>query len=175
MHGHPSGKDRLVTMRDQDDLRALIADVLDAMRRGDEELTRDRLNRLAEAGLPQLRAANWELASANAGMLRALADPLHEDVPVTLELCGADGDAIDIDESDPALRAALRTLLALANHHPADAQLQLDIVAAQEVDEMALTFLHTAGWTLRLLDLLVPVQRTGGAVPGWLRHLSTKY
>jgi hypothetical protein len=162
-------------MENQDVLRSAIADVLDAMWRGDEDGTQEQLVPLLEAdGIETdgavMRAAVWELATANADMLRASADPFGADVPVVLELCDADGVDVEVDESEPALRAAVRTLLAMVNGHEQDARMQLDIVAEHAPGDMALVFVHTAGWTLALLDLLGPAGQIDTIVPEWLRR-----
>jgi hypothetical protein len=79
---------------------------------------------------------------------------------------------VEIDETEPSLRAAVRMLLALVNGCPGDALAQQYLVTEQEPAEMALVFLHLAGWMLALLGLLDSVEHADAVVPGWLRHLS---
>ncbi|HEX3787808.1 MAG TPA: hypothetical protein VHW44_08105 [Pseudonocardiaceae bacterium] len=159
-------------MENRDYLRAAIASVLDAMRRGDEDETRDRVTSLIESGELTARAAVWELATADASILRSSADEAEKGIQVALELCDPNGSAVEIDETEPSLRAAVRMLLALVNGCPGDALAQQDLVTEQEPAEMALVFLHLAGWMLALLGLLDSVEHADAVVPGWLRHLS---
>lgn len=167
-------------MPDRDSLRAAVADVLDAMRRGDDEQTKEQVTALMEMGEPTARAAVWELAKANSVVMRATADPAWDGRPVAVELCDPDGSPIDIDRCPPALRASVRILLAMVHHEDQDARAQLDIVSGQGIGELALVFLHLAAWTLALVELLEEaedVREAGQAqahtlLPDWLRHLS---
>ncbi len=94
-------------------------------------------------------------------------DADEDDPLVVLAGEDTDGEPASIDDTEPAQRASTRVLLALANGHQEDAELQLDIVAAtSEPDETGHVLAHTMSWTLELLDMCAD---TGHPVPGWLR------
>src|SRR5579875_356429 len=116
---------------DDSSLHTTIARALDAIRRGEESEALDHLMPLIESG-HGIAAAVWELASANAGMLRRPGSPVDGELPVGVRLCGPDGEDVGIDDVEPALRAAARILLAFVNGHDEDARLHLDIVAGTD-------------------------------------------
>jgi hypothetical protein len=148
-------------MNERERLRAAIVEAVGAVRRGSEDDALVRLNRLGAASNDAARASVSELARANVDMVRGLAgEPADADVMIVL-------DGADVDEFEPAQRAATRVLLAVANGRPQDADTQLDIVEqAGDRTELGQVFLHTLCWTLDLMD---SCEASGGSVPPWLR------
>ena len=149
-------------------LRTVLAGAVSAVRRGDEDDALVRFGRLAGASGVTLRDSVLELAGANVEMLLTLTGHDGDDDPLVV-LAGedTDGQPASIDDTEPAQRASTRVLLALANGHQDDAELQLDIVAgASDPDETGQVLAHTMSWTLELLDMCAD---TGHPVPGWLR------
>lgn len=154
---------------DESALHTAIARALDAIRRGEEGDALDFLMPLVESE-HGLAPAVWELAATNAGLLRHTSGTVGDDIAVAVRLYGPDGEDIGIDDVEPPLRAAARILLAFVNEHEDDARLLLEIVSATDSpDDMLLVFLHTAGWTLALLDA---EGDAGSHLPSWLRRLS---
>jgi ATP phosphoribosyltransferase regulatory subunit HisZ len=153
-------------------LRTAIAGAVGAVRRGDEDDALVRFGRLAGSTGLTLRDSVLELAEANVEMLMALVDEDTGPEPlVVLAEEDADGEAASIDETEPAQRATTRVLLALANGHHEDAEMQLDIVAAApDPNETGHVLAHTMSWTLELLDMCTDA---GRPVPGWLRPVLT--
>jgi hypothetical protein len=152
-------------------LRSAIAGAVGAVRRGDEDDAFVRFGRLGGSSGLTLRDSVLELAGANVEMLMTLVDgDPDDDALVVLADEDTDGEPASIDDAAPAQRATTRVLLALANGHQEDAELQLDIVAAADPDEMGQVFAHTMSWTLELLDRCTDA---GRAVPGWLRPVLT--
>lgn len=155
-------------MNERELLRTVLAGAVGAVRRGDEDDALVRFGRLAGTSGVTLRDSVLELAGANVEMLLTLTGHEADDDPLVV-LAGedTDGEPASIDDTEPAQRATTRVLLALANGHQADAELQLDIVAAaSDPDETSHVLAHTMSWTLELLDTCVD---TGHPVPGWLR------
>ncbi|HEX3650694.1 MAG TPA: hypothetical protein VHV49_19895 [Pseudonocardiaceae bacterium] len=155
-------------MTDRELLRAAIAGAVGALRRGDEDDALTRFGRLGGRNGLSVREGVLELAEANVEMLHTLIGPdADDDLLATL----ADGDGTglrdSIDDTEPAQRASARVLLALADGHQDDAEMQLDIVAdAPDPDETGHVFAHTVSWTLELLEVCAD---NGRPVPPWLR------
>lgn len=162
-------------------LRPAVSRVLQALRRGDEEIAVGRLVSLVEEDELALGGAVWELASANAAMLDGgVTGPIDDGVvgliepdgdgpgvPYETRLLDEDGEPIDIDSTEPALRAAVRILLAGVYGRLGDARLQVELVdRAGEPDDLTRVFLYTAGWTLEMIDAR---EVAGEPVPAWLR------
>jgi hypothetical protein len=159
-------------MVDREALHHDISNVLVAIRRRDEDEVIGVLMRLADSADGVLPEATWELAAANADMLRGVQNSDEE--PFGLALYGEPGETVEIDEVEPALRATVRMLLAMVNGNERDARLQLEIVAAEAPSEMTQVFLHEAGWTLALLEGVRDLRGTEEEevpIPQWLRHL----
>lgn len=155
-------------MNERELLRTALAGAVSAVRRGDEDDALVRFGRLAGTSGVTLRDSVLELAGANVEMLLTLTGHEADDDPLVV-LAGEDteGEPASIDDTEPAQRATTRVLLALANGHQEDAELQLDIVAAaSDPDETGHVLAHTMSWTLELLDMCAD---TGQPVPGWLR------
>lgn len=166
--GHVDAGHGLENMNERELLRSVIAGAVGAVRRGDEDDALVRFGRLAGSTGLTLRDSVLELASANVEMLLTLTDHDADDDPLVL-LAGedTDGEPVSIDDTEPARRATTRVLLALANGHHEDAELQLDIVAAApDPAETGHVLAHTMSWTLELLEMCAD---TGRPVPGWLR------
>lgn len=142
-------------MDDQQVRSAMIAGALEAARLGDEESTLRAVGLLVELSPDALRAAVWELAEDSGGLLCRLTRDLGDNAFVDLELLRGDGAAVAIDQLEPALRAAVRMLLSLANGRREDALEQVDLVAAAEDPaELAVVFVHLLMWTVQLQDVL---------------------
>jgi hypothetical protein len=159
-------------MNERELLRTALAGAVSAVRRGDEDDALVRFGRLAGTSGVTLRDSVLELAGANVEMLLTLTGHDNDDDPLVV-LAGedTDGQPASIDDTEPAQRATTRVLLALANGHQEDAELQLDIVAAAaDPDETGHVLAHTMSWTLELLDMCAD---TGHPVPGWLRPVVT--
>ncbi|MFD8494513.1 hypothetical protein [Amycolatopsis sp. NPDC059657] len=152
-------------------LRAMLVGAVAAARRGaDQEavLLCDCLTtgseQLAREGIRQLAVANVE-------MLRSLVELPSDGMPLfVIDGEDVDGGRISIDEFEPAQRAATRVMLAYAHDRPADADLQLDVVASVPGPaEMRLVFVHVLCWTLELLDIC---GERNQPIPGWLRAVA---
>jgi hypothetical protein len=155
-------------MTDQAALRTEIAHAVAAVRGGEQDDAVSRLARLTEAADQVMRTSVLELVGANVEMLHTAVDGTT-DIAVQFAVDGEDedGEQVPIDDFEPAQRAATRIMLALANGHPDDAEIQLDIVAAVPGStEMGLVFVHTLCWTLELIDVC---QEVGYDLPDWLR------
>lgn len=159
-------------MNQRELLRTAIAGAVGAVRRGDEDDALVRFGRLAGTSGLTLRDSVLELAGANVEMLMTLVDQeADQDALVVLADEDTDGQPASIDDAEPAQRATTRVLLALANGHQDDAELQLDIVeAAPDPNETGHVLAHTMSWTLELLDMCTDA---GRPVPGWLRPVLT--
>lgn len=121
-------------------------------------------DRLACSSWLTLRGAVLELADANFEMLLTMTGNHREDdLVVTL----SDDGFGSVDDLEPTQRTATRVLLALAAHHPGDAETQLDIAAeADDPDAVGHVLAHTVSWTL---DLVTTCEDSGRPVPTWLR------
>lgn len=161
---HPTGNGHTSAMRDSKRLRGAIAEALCAVRRGDEQQALRMFDRLAGSSWLTLRGTVLELADANFEMLLAMTgNSRDDDLVVTL---ATDEDAGSVDDLEPPQRTATRVLLALAAHHPDDAEAQLDIAAeADDPEAVGHVLAHTVSWTL---DLVNTCQDTGKPVPTWL-------
>lgn len=157
-------------MRDSKRLRGALAEALRAVRRGDEQQALQMFDRLAGSSWPTFRGAVLELADANFEMLLTMTGNRKEDdLVVTL----SDEGLSSVDDLEPAQRTATRVLLALAAHHPGDAETQLDIAAeADDPEAVGHVLAHTVSWTL---DLVNTCEDTGIPVPGWLQPVLSSH
>jgi len=159
-------------MSDRQVLRSAIAGALGAVRRGDDDDALVLFGRLAESSGLTIRDSVLELTDANVEMLRTLTgDRSPGEVLFTLSNEDDVGRPLSIDEVEPAQRATIRILLAVANGNDTDARTQWDIVEGADEDTAAgQVFVHTLSWTMELLDVC---EETGQTVPGWLRPVLT--
>ncbi|HWE90910.1 MAG TPA: hypothetical protein VG317_15740 [Pseudonocardiaceae bacterium] len=158
-----------MTDREVTRVRDAIDGVLAAARGGDENITLDRLERLIRMSEDSIHSAVWELASADVQMLRTLTGPEMSDDgrPVKFELRDTGGQAVSVDELDPPLRSAVRTVLALAHGRDDDAHRQLDIVdQLGEPADTGAVLVQMLAWTLELLGGCEQADRPA---PHWLR------
>jgi hypothetical protein len=158
-----------VTDRKVARVRDAIDRVLAAARDGDENVTLDRLEQLVRMSDDSIHAAVLELASADVDMLRTLTEPEASDdrLPVAFELRDSGGQTVSIDELDPPLRSAVRTVLALAHGRDDDARRQLDIVDhLGEPTDNGTVLVQMLAWTLELLGAC---EQTDRPAPHWLR------
>lgn len=155
-------------MTDRELLRSAIAGALGAVRRGDDDDALVMFGRLAESSGLTIRDSVFELTDANVEMLRTLTgDRSPGEVLFTLSNEDDVGQPLSIDEVEPAQRATIRILLAIANGNREDADAQWAIVdAAPEDTAPGQVFVHTLSWTMELLDVC---EETDQRVPVWLR------
>jgi hypothetical protein len=157
-------------------LRAAIASTIGSIRQRPAADAAEPLYLLATSSARTMRTCVLELAYANAEMLHSLRrrSPGHRrtiDTVVTVQSLRQDGTQVDIDEIEPAQRAATRIVLAIANGNPGDADVHLDIAAeAAESDALRDVLANTVVWTLELLDQCAESDRP---VPTWLRPVLT--
>jgi hypothetical protein len=146
------------------------------MRRNDDEcmvlemarLTADRANGGRESHL-----IACELIAALSQMMLTAAGPEHEDVDRTygLELTGDDNNQLDIDQTSPPIRAAVRALLAELNGHSDEALFQVDL-ALREISFKATieVLAHIVLWTIGMLEWC---DTNGVPRPRWLGDLAS--
>lgn len=141
-------------MDDQRERGAAIGGALAAARLGDEDGTLREVGRIATLGDSAMRDSVWDLAEDSGDLLGLLMNDLGDNALVDLELLHRDGSPLSVDQLDPALRAAVRMLLSLANGRHEDAREQLDLVAAErDPAELAIVFVHLLMWTVQLQDV----------------------
>lgn len=74
-------------------------------------------------------------------------------VPVKVQVFDDDGTEVSIDDADPPVRTAVRTLLAAVHGNTDDAHEHVDIALASATpEEVASLVLQAARWTIRLAD-----------------------
>ncbi|OQO93150.1 hypothetical protein B1813_09025 [Saccharomonospora piscinae] len=132
---------------------------------GDEQ---DALAALGPDGGPgdssEIRELMLLLFGACSAMVASLGDGGSR--PVRVQVLDESGEEVSIDQADPPMRTAVRTLLAEVHGNTDAAADQVEIALAnaapEEVDSLVLAALH---WTVRLatecLDRELPV-------PGWV-------
>ncbi|GAB2779682.1 hypothetical protein GCM10027199_63450 [Amycolatopsis magusensis] len=148
--------------RSEDEQRRLVEKAqraLVAMRFGEDA---DALDQLApaQAGLPETRELMLLLFGECSAMVATLGD--GGTAPVKVQVFDEAGEEVSIDQADPPVRTAVRTLLAEVHGNTEAAQEQLEIAlssaAPDEVDSLVLQALR---WTIRLstecLDRDLPV------------------
>ncbi|MBO0839835.1 MAG: hypothetical protein J2O49_03310 [Sciscionella sp.] len=151
-------------------LRDTMVGALHAIEGNDEQRVLERFGELASLPNGALRTAVSELAMANEQMLGQLCGA-RDDTLTCLELLDDDGDDVDIDTLEPALRAAVRMLLALRNGRPDDAMTQLDVVqAAGDPAELGVVLFYLLMWSEQFITLC---QAVGKPTPDWLRPDAT--
>ena len=96
-----------------------------------------------------------ELISALAEMMLTAAGPADEEDERTygLELTGDDDDQMDIDQTSPPIRAAVRALLAELNGHCDETRFQVDLAFRDTSFKATLeVFAHVVLWTIGMLE-----------------------
>ncbi|WP_277682010.1 hypothetical protein [Saccharomonospora azurea] len=114
------------------------------------------------SALPETRELILLLFGACSAMISTLGDGGER--PVRVQVLDETGEEVSIDQADPAMRTAVRTLLAEVHGNTDAAADQVEIALANaapdEVDSVVLAALH---WTLRLatecLERDLPVPR----------------
>lgn len=87
--------------------------------------------------------------------------------PVKMQVYDDDGQEVPIDEADPPVRTAVRTLLAEVHGDQDGAKAQIEIALANaDPDEMAALMVQALRWTLRLSDECLSRHLP---VPAWIR------
>ncbi|WP_436492004.1 hypothetical protein [Actinokineospora sp. HUAS TT18] len=87
--------------------------------------------------------------------------------PVKMQVYDDDGQEVPIDEADPPVRTAVRTLLAEVHGDTDGAKAQIEIALANAApDEMAALMVQALRWTLRLSDECLSRDLP---VPDWIR------
>ncbi|CAM3292606.1 hypothetical protein KIPE111705_00115 [Kibdelosporangium persicum] len=145
------------------------------MRAGDDEslvlemarLTADRANGGRESHL-----IVGELIVALAQMMLTAAGPAEDgDRAYGLELTGDDDNQLDIDQTSPPIRAAVRALLAQLNDHADEAQFQVDLALCEDNFKVTIEVMaHVLLWTIGMIDWC---DEHGVARPLWLGDLAS--
>lgn len=113
-----------------------------------------------------LRPVLTELIRATAALIETAAPVPPNLVDCTLLINTADGRRVTIDDLDPPVRATMRAVLALLHHNPADAELQLDLIAeSTDTAGTADAVLHAMLWTQSAVSAC---EQDGIPVPAWL-------
>lgn len=87
-------------------------------------------------------------------------------LPVQLQVFDAEGQELSIDDAEPPVRTAVRTLLAEVHGDTDSARTQVDIaLASADQAEMNTVLLQALRWTVRLADECVDRELT---VPEWV-------
>lgn len=84
-------------------------------------------------------------------------------VPVKVQVFDDDGTEVSIDQADPPVRTAVRTLLAEVHGNPEDAREQVEIALASAApEEVASLVMQALRWTVRLagecIDRELPIK-----------------
>nr|CEL20493.1 hypothetical protein [Kibdelosporangium sp. MJ126-NF4] len=126
------------------------------MRSGDDEtlvlemarLTADRAN-----GGNDSRRIVSELISALATMMLTASGTSEEDNVYGLELMDDDDAQMDIDQTSPPVRAAVRALLAQLNRHTDEASFQVELALREDGFKPTVEVLaHVLLWTIGMID-----------------------
>lgn len=138
--------------------------MLGVMRAGDDEdlvlemarLTADRANGGQEAHLivSELVAALAEMMLTASGSSEKDAGGTgHDDNVYGLELTDDDDALLDIDQTSPPVRAAVRALLAQLNAHTDEAQFQVELALRDHGFRVTIEVLaHVLLWTIGMVD-----------------------
>ncbi|PRX49104.1 hypothetical protein B0I33_103137 [Prauserella shujinwangii] len=142
--------------------RALIA-----MRLGDDAEALDVLAPTTpEQRLTETRELMLLLFAECSAMVATLGD--GGSAPVKVQVFDSEGEEVSIDQADPPVRTAVRTLLAEVHGNTEAAEEQVEIALAsaapEEVDSLVLQALR---WTVRLS---VECVERGLPVAGWIRE-----
>jgi hypothetical protein len=86
--------------------------------------------------------------------------------PVRMQVFDSDGQEVPIDEADPPVRTAVRTLLAEVHGDSEAAAAQIEIALTNAVPaEMATVLIQALRWTIRLANACT---ERSLSVPGWI-------
>lgn len=134
------------------DLIAKAGRALAAMRAGADNDALDRLitpNSAAAPGLAEAREIMLLLFSECSGMVSALG--AGGTTPVKMQVYDDDGEEVPIDEADPPVRTAVRTLLAQVHGDDESARDQIEIALTNaDAEDVASLMLQALRWTMRL-------------------------
>ncbi|MFF5987839.1 hypothetical protein [Prauserella flavalba] len=135
--------------------RALVA-----MRFGDDDEALTVLAPSAEERMADTRELMLLLFGACSAMVSTLGD--GGSAPVKVQVFDEAGEEVSIDQADPPVRTAVRTLLAEVHGNTEAAQEQVEIALASAApDEVDALILQALRWTMRLsaecLDRHLPV------------------
>lgn len=148
------GKDEPVAPSQEPEHAELVAKArraLTAMRAGADNDALDRLisPRSATPGPVEAREIMFLLFSECSGMVSALG--AGGTTPVKMQVYDDDGEEVPIDEADPPVRTAVRTLLAHVHGDTDSARDQIEIALRNaETEEVASLMLQALRWTMRL-------------------------
>lgn len=144
-HSDPERHQRIVEAASQ---------ALTAMRAGADEGAVERVTatvRSDPAGRADAREVMLLLFHECSAMVAALGS--GGTAPVKMQVFGDDGEEVPIDEADPPVRTAVRTLLAEVHGDSEAAKAHIEIALTNAApDEMATLMVQALRWTIRLSD-----------------------
>lgn len=133
---------------------AAASEALAAMRAGADEGAVERVTatvRSDPAGRADAQEVMLLLFRECSAMVAALGS--GGTAPVKMQVYGDDGQEVPIDEADPPVRTAVRTLLAEVHGDREAAKAHIEIALANaDSDEMATLMVQALRWTIRLSD-----------------------
>lgn len=156
---------------DPDRRRRLIAaasDALAAMRAGHDDGALDRVSDAVHNG-PNNHADARELMLLLFHECSAMVTALGSGgtAPIKMQVFDDEGREVPIDEADPPVRTAVRTLLAEVHGDTDAAEAQIEIALANaDQEEMSTLMAQALRWTLRLSEECLSRDLP---VPEWLR------
>lgn len=159
---------------DPDRQRVVTAasEALAAMRAGSDEGAVERVTEALHAA-DDGRDRAQELMLLLFGECSAMVSALGSggSAPVKMQVYDNDGQEVPIDEADPPVRTAVRTLLAQVHGDREAARAHIDIALANAApEEMATLMVQALRWTLRLSDECL---RRDLPVADWIADAST--
>jgi hypothetical protein len=131
---------------------ATASHALAAMQVGEDAMAVDRLTEVAR-GSDQGQADSTELMLLLFGECSAMVAALGSGgtTPVKMQVYDDDGREVPIDEADPPVRTAVRTLLAKVHGDTDAARAQIEIAMANAAPaEMAMVMVQALRWTIKL-------------------------
>ncbi|RSM90459.1 hypothetical protein DMH04_03045 [Kibdelosporangium aridum] len=150
--------------------------LIGTMRGGDDEslvLEMARLSADRATGGRESHLIVCELISALAEMMLTASGPSEsaEERVYGLELTGDDDRQLDIDQTSPPIRAAVRALLAQLNDHTEDTLFQVDLALREPEFKVTIeVFVHVLLWTIGMIEWC---DQHGVARPQWLGDLAS--
>ncbi|ALG09028.1 hypothetical protein [Kibdelosporangium phytohabitans] len=136
--------------------RSRIRHLVGVMRAGDDESLVLEMARLTADRADDGRESHVivsELISALATMMLTASGTSEEDNVYGLELTGDDDSLLDIDETSPPVRAAVRALLAQLNTHTDEARFQVELALQDTGLKATIEVLaHVLLWTIGMID-----------------------